>query len=176
MATTETEQKKFGENHPVGKLIDDWTDWVSQEKKGDLKVAYDDEEDIFQITRNDRSAVVFTSDIDESFYGESQALFVESEIGQVPVNLDLSQTLKFSGNELVLSRISLSDRDGKTILLVEGAVPVSKVESSIFDLLVQEVSTIARDLRKHLAGVLKDDDDDDDDFDDDDDDDDDDDE
>lgn len=173
MATTEKEQKKFGDNHPVGKLIDEWADWVSREKKGDLEVVYDEDEDIFKVARNERTAVVFTSDIDEEFYGEAQALFVESEIGQVPVNLDLSQTLKFSGNELVLSRISLSDRDGKTVLLVEGAVPVSKVESSVFDLLVQEVSTIARDLRKHLASVLKDDededeDDDDDDYDDDD--------
>lgn len=168
MATTEKEQQKFGDTHPIGQLIDSWTGWVAQEKNGSLDVVYDENEDIFRVTRNERTAVVFTSDIDEKFYGEPQALFVESEIGRVPENLDLSQTLKFSGNELVLSRISLSDRDGKTILLVEGATPVSKVDPSTFDLLVKEVSTIARDLQKHLASVLKDDEDEDE-FDDDDD-------
>ena len=70
----------------------------------------------------------------------------------------------------LLSRISLSDRDDKTVLLVEGALPTSHITSGLLDLLVKEVSTIARDLRKHLASVLEtdevEDDDDDDDEDD----------
>lgn len=154
MATTEEETKTFGDSHPIGQLLDDWMEWVSEQEKGQLSVDYDEDEDIFNVVRDNRKAVIFTSDIDEDFYGEEQALFVESEIGQPPENLDLSQTLKFSGNELVLSRISLSDRESKTILLVEGAIPISRIESATFDLLVREVATIARDLRKHLAGVL----------------------
>lgn len=170
MASTETEQKKFGDSHPIGEILDDWTDWVSENEEGDLSIDYDEDEDIFKLERDDRNAVLFTSDIDEDFYGEAQSVFVESEIGPVPEALDLSQTLKFSGNELVLSRISLSDRDDKTVLLVEGALPTSHITSGLLDLLVKEVSTIARDLRKHLASVLEtdevEDDDDDDDEDD----------
>lgn len=155
MATTEKEQAKFGDTHPIGKFIDEWCQWVKDNERGEVVVDYEEDDDIFKVSRDDRAAVVFTADIDEEFYSEATALFVESEIGQVPENLDLSQTLKFSGNELVLSRISLNDREGKTILLVEAATPVSKVEASVFDLMVKEVSTIARDLRKHLSSVLK---------------------
>lgn len=160
MSTTEKEQEteqstKIGDVHPIGHILDDWAEWVSKDGEGELAVEYDEDDDVFNVTRNDRKAVLFTSDIDEAFYGEAQALFVESEIGEPPENLDLSQTLKFSGNELVLSRISLSDRHDKTILLVESATPLSKIDFQSFDLMVREVSTIARDLRKHLSSVLK---------------------
>lgn len=149
------EQEKFADRHPVGKILDDWYEWVANGNHGELSIDYDDEEDIFSVERDGRKAVLYTSDIDEEFYGEAQALFVESEIGEPPSNLDWSQTLKFSGNELVLSRISLTDRDGETILLVESAIPISKIVSPVFDLVVKEVATIGRDLRKHLAGVVK---------------------
>ena len=158
MASTETEQeeqKTFGDSHAIGELLDQWSAWVTENDKGDLSLNYDEDEDIFNAERDGRPAVIFTSDIDEDFYGEAESVFVESEIGPVPEALDLSQTLKFSGNELVLSRISLSDRNEKTVLLVEAAVPRSHITSSFFDLIVKEVSTIARDLRKHLASVLE---------------------
>ena len=155
------EDESFAGTHPIGQILDEWIEWVSEEANGELEVEYDEEEDVFNVERNGRTAVVYTSDIDEDFYGDSQALFVESEIGAPPENLDLSQTLKFSGNELVLSRISLTDRHSKSILLVEAAIPLKNVVSRNFDLMVREVATIGRDLRKHLGGVLEDDDDDD---------------
>lgn len=155
MSTTKDETKKFGDTHPIGQILDDWSNWVKTEGKGDLSITYDEDEDIFALDRDGRKAVLYLSDIDEDFYGEAQAVFVESEIGEPPTNLDWSQTLKFSGNELVLSRISLTDRNGKTILLVESATPTSQIAAARFDLMVKEVATIAKDLRKHLAGVLK---------------------
>ena len=42
----------------------------------------DDDEDVFNVDRNDREAVIYTSDIDEEFYGDSQAIFIESIIGK----------------------------------------------------------------------------------------------
>ncbi len=151
---TEEEMKKIGDSHPLGDLLDRWAESVAKEDKGELTIEYDEDEDVFRVSRDGRAAVVFTSEIDEDFYGEPEAIFVESEIGVPPENLDLSQTLKFSGNELVLSRISLADRDSKTLLLVEAAIPTSTVQTNTFDLMVKEVATIARDLRKHLAQVL----------------------
>lgn len=154
MAQTQ-DKTKFGDVHPLGHLLDDWAEWVEQHGSGSVEIEYDEDDDSFLVTRDGRKAVLYTSDIDESFYGEGQALFAESEIGVPPQHLDWSQTLQFSGNELVLSRISLSDRDENTVLIVEGAVPLSKVDFPLFDLLVREVGTIARDLRKHLADVLE---------------------
>ena len=152
----ETESKaKFSDVHPLGHLLDDWAEWVELHGSGSVTIEYDEDDDSFLVSRDGRKAVLYTSDIDESFYGEAQALFAEAEIGVPPEHLDWSQTLQFSGNELVLSRISLSDRDENTVLIVEGAVPLSKVEFPLFDLLVREVATIARDLRRHLADVLE---------------------
>ena len=150
------EQETFAGKHPIGELLDSWITWVSDEGKGDVFVDYDDDEDVFNVDRNDREAVIYTSDIDEEFYGDSQAIFIESIIGKPPENLDLSQTLKFSGNELVLSRISLTERHSKSLLLVESAIPISRFLPANFDLMVREVSTIGRDLRKHLADYLED--------------------
>ncbi len=153
---TDTESKeKFGDVHPLGHVLDDWAEWIEIHGAGTVSIEYDEDDDSFLVTRDGRKAVLYTSDIDESFYGEAQALFAEAEIGVPPEHLDWSQTLQFSGNELVLSRISLSDRDDHTVLLVEGAVPLSKIDFPIFDLLVREVATIARDLRNHLADVLE---------------------
>lgn len=154
MASKETTQK-FSDVHPLGHLLDDWAEWVANHGQGSVVIEYDEDDDAFLVSRDGRKAVLYTSDIDERFYGEGQALFAESEIGIPPQHLDWSQTLQFSGNELVLSRISLSDRDDNTVLLVEGAVPLSKIEFPLFDLLVREVATIARDLRRHLADVLE---------------------
>jgi len=150
------EQETFAGKHPIGELLDSWIAWVSDQGKGDVFVDYEDDEDVFNVDRNDREAVIYTSDIDEEFYGDSQAIFVESIIGKPPENLDLSQTLKFSGNELVLSRISLTERHSKSLLLVESAIPISRFLPTNFDLMVREVSTIGRDLRKHLADYLED--------------------
>lgn len=161
MSSTENEKtesespQKFADTHPIGAVLDEWAEWVSSQDKGSLSIRYDQGEDVFSVVRKDRKAVIYTADIDEEFYGEAQAVFVESEIGEPPDNLDLSQTLKFSGNELVLSRISLSDRHSSTYLIVEAAIPTSHVKSPSFDLTVLEVATIARDLRKHLGAVLK---------------------
>jgi hypothetical protein len=154
MASTEKTQK-FGDVHPLGHLLDDWAEWVANHAEGSVSIEYDEDDDSFLVSRDGRKAVLYTSDIDERFYGDGQALFAEAEIGIPPQHLDWSQTLQFSGNELVLSRISLSDRDENTVLLVEGAMPLSKVDFPLFDLLVREVATIARDLRRHLADVLE---------------------
>lgn len=150
------EQETFAGKHPIGELLDSWISWVTDEGKGDIFVDYDDDDDVFNVDRNDREAVIYTSDIDEDFYGDSQAIFIESIIGKPPENLDLSQTLKFSGNELVLSRISLTERHSKSLLLVESAIPISRFLPANFDLMVREVATIGRDLRKHLADYLED--------------------
>lgn len=152
------ESEGWAGTHPIGEILDAWVSWVDENGDGELDIDYDDEEDVFNIDRDGRKAVVFTSDIDEAFYKDSEAIFIESVIGIPPENLDLSQTLKFSGNELVLSRISLSDRHSKTYLLVEAAVPISRFLPANFDLMVREVATIGRDLRKHLAGYLEEDD------------------
>jgi hypothetical protein len=154
MASTES-PKKFSDIHPIGHLLDDWAEWVADQGEGSVTIEYDEDDDAFLVSRDGRKAVLYTSEIDERFYGDGQALFAEAEIGIPPQHLDWSQTLQFSGNELVLSRISLSDRDQNTVLLVEGAMPLSKVDFPLFDLLVREVATIARDLRRHLADVLE---------------------
>ncbi|MFA5503967.1 MAG: hypothetical protein WC423_00975 [Vulcanimicrobiota bacterium] len=151
----ELEQETFAGKHPIGELLDTWIDWVPEEGKGEVFVDYDEDEDVFHVDRDDREAVIYVSDIDEEFYGDSQAIFVESIIGKPPENLDLSQTLKFSGNELVLSRISLTERNSKFILLVESATPLTRFTPATFDLMVREVATIGRDLRKHLEGHLE---------------------
>lgn len=155
MANSTTSPPKFRDVHPLGHLLDDWAEWISLHGEGTVSIDYNEDDDSFLVSRDGRKAVLYTSDIDESFYGEGQALFAESEIGTPPPHLDWNQTLKFSGNELVLSRISLSERGDHTVLLVEGAVPLSKVDFEHFDLLVREVATIARDLRRHLSDVLE---------------------
>jgi hypothetical protein len=154
MASTE-KSKRFGDVHEIGHFLDDWAEWVANNAEGTLAIEYNEEDDSFRVSRDGRKAVLYTSDIDAKFYGDSQALFAEAEIGVPPQHLDWSQTLQFSGNELVLSRISLTERDNATVLLVEGAVPLSKIDFALFDLLVREVATIARDLRRHLADVLE---------------------
>lgn len=154
MANTITKRQKLSDIHPIGQLLDDWTDWVINEEESSISIKYDEDDDSFLVSRDGRKAVLYTSDIDENFYGERKAIFVESEVGVPPQNLDWSQTLKFSGNELVLSRISLSERGDNTVLIVEAAVPIEKLDFSIFDLMVKEVATIAKDLRNHLSEVL----------------------
>lgn len=154
MASSET-SSKFGDIHPLGHLLDDWAEWVAEHGKGPLTIEYDDAEDIFLVARQGRRAVLYITEIDADFYGEERALVAEAEIGTPPANLNWNQTLKFSGNELVLSRISLVDRDERTVLLVEGAVPLSRIDFPHFDLLVREVASIARDLRRQLAGQLE---------------------
>ena len=155
METTE-EEKTFKDTHDLGELLDSWKDWVEENEKGSIEIEYDEDDDIFLVERDGRKAVLYTSDIDEDFYGEPQSVFAESEIGIPPETLDWNQTLKFSGNELVLSRISLSERDENDILISEGALPLPLAAPALFDLLVREVATIARDLRQHLSAVLLD--------------------
>ncbi len=151
----DSSSKRIGDVHPLGHLLDEWAEWVAQSGSGDLSIEYDDEEDTFLVHRNGRQAVLYIADIDGDFYGEAQALFAESEVGLAPTNLNWAQTLRFSGDELVLSRISLSEREEHLVLVVEGAAPLSKVtDFELFDLLVREVSTIGRDLRKQLGGVM----------------------
>ncbi len=155
MAAEKTKHKQIGDVHPLGHLLDEWAEWVTNEGEGSLSISYDQDDDSFLVNRNGREAVLYTSEIDGDFYGDAQALFAESEVGIAPANLNWAQTLVFSGNELVLSRISISVRDDKPILLVEGAFPHSKVtDFALFDLLVREVSTIGRDLRKQLGGIM----------------------
>ena len=88
MSSTNNEIQKIGDEHPVGHLLDDWAEWVAKDGKGKLTLKYNEDEDVFNVKRNNLKAVLYTSDIDEEFYGESQALFVESEIGEPPENLD----------------------------------------------------------------------------------------
>lgn len=137
----------------IGHLLDDYQEWVGNSGTGTVQIDYIEDEDIFSVSRNSTPAVaVFPSEIDLKFYNEDQAVFVESEVGVVPEEFDLASVMQFSGDELVLSRISLSERDDEDskTMVVEAALPNSMIDFALFDLVIREVATIANDLRNQL--------------------------
>ena len=142
----------------IGHLLDDYVEWVQNETDGAVSVDYLEDEDVFSLERGDGPPVaVFASEIDHKFYHEEQAVFIEAEVGEPFEELDLAVVMQFSGDELVLSRISLSERgdedDGtqRRVIVVEAALPNSKVEFSLLDLMIREVATITNDLRSQLG-------------------------
>lgn len=142
----------------IGHLLDDYVEWVKNDSDGEIVVDYVEAEDVFSVARHEGPRVaVFSSEIDHKFYHEATALFIEAEIGELADDFDLGVVMQFSGDELVLSRISLSERGdedegtARRVLVVEAALPNSKIEFSLLDLMVREVSTIANDLRTQLG-------------------------
>ena len=94
-----TQDESSTEPNPVKDFLDGWEKWVEEESKGSLELDYDEDEDIYSVERDERKAVVFTSEIDEDFYGESQALFVEA--GGLQCRASLCCKAGFQGNNLV---------------------------------------------------------------------------
>ncbi|MGE0496099.1 MAG: hypothetical protein AB7S38_43240 [Vulcanimicrobiota bacterium] len=133
-------------------MLDDYVAWVNDQGEGEVKVEYDEDDDSFRVIRNEANPVtIYSSEIDHQFYLEGQAVFVEAEVGVPNESLNLADVMRFSGDELVLSRISLTERDeGEFLLVVEAALPTSLVEFSLLDLMVREVATIASDIRSQL--------------------------
>ncbi|MCA9790160.1 MAG: hypothetical protein KC910_00130 [Candidatus Eremiobacteraeota bacterium] len=138
--------------NPIGHMLDDYVAWVNDQGEGEVKVEYDEDDDSFRVIRNEADPVtIYSSEIDEQFYLEGQAVFVEAEVGTPNETLNLADVMRFSGDELVLSRISLTERDeGEFMLVVEAALPTSMVEFGLLDLMVREVATIASDIRSQL--------------------------
>ncbi|MBI3927255.1 MAG: hypothetical protein HY319_17085 [Armatimonadetes bacterium] len=137
--------------NPIGHMLADYKEWVEQQQQK-IDIEYDEEEDVFRVTRGDMiPVVVYPSEIDFKFYHDDQAVFVEAEIGP-PGPIELDELMKFSGDELVLSRISQAERDEDDyMVVVEAALPVTMVEFPLLDLMVREVANIAADIRAQLG-------------------------
>lgn len=136
--------------NPIGHMLDDYQEYV-REAGGTIEIDYDEDDDSFDVVRGDGPGVViYSSEIDGDFYHEGTAVFVEAEVG-ASAGVDLADVMRFSGDELVLSRISLSERgDDNYVIVVEAALPISLVDFPLFDLIVREVATIASDIRRQL--------------------------
>ncbi len=139
--------------NPLGHMLEDYQNWVNDHSEGEISVDYDDDDDSFRVVRQGRNpVVVYSSEIDHQFYHEGQAVFIEAEVGPPNEALNLADVMRFSGDELVLSRISLSERgEDNYVLVVEAALPTSLVEFTLLDLLIREVATISNDIRKQLV-------------------------
>ncbi len=138
------------EQNPLGHMLADYAAWL-EERNESIQIEYDEEFEEFQVTLEDALTVtVYPSEIDGDFYEDDQAVFVEAEIAQ-PDSVDLEELLTYSGDELVLSRISQTknNRD-QDVIVVEAALPLSKVSFSLFDLMVKEVASIAADIKEQL--------------------------
>lgn len=131
-------------------LLKDYKEWLGgRDEPREATLNYDSEEDLWEVELPGQgSLVAYLSEIDGDFYGDSTALFLECELGPPDPQTDLSKLLRFSGQELVLSRISLSERDeGEHVLVVEAASPFSQIDFELLDLMVREVLAIATDVR-----------------------------
>ena len=131
-------------------LLKDYQEWLTgQSEPRQAILTYDAEDDLWEVELPGQgSLVAYLSEIDGEFYGDGTALFLECELGPPDPQTDFSKLLLFSGQELVLSRISLSERDDGHVLVVEAASPFSQIDFDLLDLMVREVLAIATDVRE----------------------------
>lgn len=149
-AEPEVAAEGAGEEPSLEGLLKDYQDWLgTRDEPRTVTLTYDSEEDLWEVELPGQgSLVAYLSEIDGDFYGDATALFLECELGPPDPQTDLSKLLRFSGQELVLSRISLSERDeGEHVLVVESASPFSQIDFELLDLMVREVLAIATDVR-----------------------------
>lgn len=91
---------------------------------------------------------ISTVEIDEEFYGEEEAVAVEAVIGPLEEDEDTEELLRFADAELVCARLGLGERGGREVLIVEAALPFSRLTLELLDLMIREVASIAGELRE----------------------------
>lgn len=130
-------------------LIDELIEYKA-ERDEDLEAEWIPEEGLFHVTRAEEDPVdVLLVEIDADFYGESEAVVVETEIGPLRKDLDLAELLRFSDEELVYGRLALAaDEEGTEILVLQAAAPIHQLTASQLDGMIREVAELSRELRE----------------------------
>jgi hypothetical protein len=130
-------------------LIDELIEYKA-ERDEDLEAEWLPEEGLFHVTRGEEEPVdVLLVEIDADFYGESEAVVVEAEIGPLRKESGLAELLRFSDEELVYGRFALaSDEEGTEILVLQAATPVHQVTASQLDGMIREVAELSHELRE----------------------------
>ena len=154
-AATEEPIAPENDDDPLETLLRDYEEWLTtQPERAPLGLNYNEEEDVFELTIDPDMPVVvaYANEIDEDFYGEDTAIFVEYQLGSLDPTQDLAKLLLFCGEQMVLSRLSLREEENDKVLVVEAAIPYGQVDFEYFDLIVQEVAAIGADLKEFQAG------------------------
>lgn len=136
------------ENPPelLDHLIDELIDFKEQRGE-DLEVEWVPEEGVFRVVQGAPVEVdIFTAEIDVDFYGDSDAVVVEAEVGPLEEVADLAELLKFSDAEQVYSRLAVGEREDGDVLLVQAALPASHLTPAQLDGMLREVGSIAVEL------------------------------
>ena len=131
-------------DHLIDELID-----FKEERDEDLEVEWIAEEGLYRVVGTDPLVDVLVVEIDGEFYGESEAVVVEAEIGPLRKDLDLAELLRFSDEELVYGRLALAaDEEGTEILVLQAAAPIHQLTASQLDGMIREVAELSRELRE----------------------------
>ena len=139
-------------------LMRDYEEWRStQEGARPQKLHYLKDEDVCEVILGDPypTVGVYLADIDAEFYQEETGLFLECRLGPPPSGLDFRKFLAFFSERAVLCRLTFRDEEEPN-LVVEAAVPFSKVEFDLIDVLVREVAAIGGEMADFLAGKTSD--------------------
>ncbi len=130
-------------------LIDELVDFKG-EREEDLEAEWIPEEGLFRVTWGQEDPVdVLLVEIDAEFYGETEAVVVEAEIGPLRKDLDLAELLRFADEELVYGRLALAaDEEGAEILVLQAAAPIHMLTAPQLDGMIHEVAELSRELRE----------------------------
>lgn len=150
------------EQSRLNDLLKDFQEWRLSKQLGNFAIKFVEEEEAWEISLGAElpNVLVYLSDIDSDFYGEHAAVFAECQVGEVSASTDISKYLKFAGDEMVLSRVSLRSEGDEPLLVVEGACPFQLIRFEFLELLIQEVAAIGADLIDLAEGRIDAEDDD----------------
>ena len=130
-------------DHLIDELID-----FKEERDEDLEVEWIAEEGLYRVVGTDPLVDVLVVEIDGEFYGESEAVVVEAEIGPLGPEADLADLLRFADQELVYGRLALAEGEDGEILVIQAAAPVHQVTAAQLDGMIREVAALSRELRE----------------------------
>ncbi len=130
-------------------VIKEYSEWVL-EHGGKIEVTQD--EDDFFISRNGGLEVtVYVSEIDPTFYGQGEALFLEAQVTDQFSAAELKDALGFVAEEVVLSRVNLSKEGNTTAMVVDCGIPFSEISYPLLDLALREVASTCEDIKNRLG-------------------------
>lgn len=136
------------EQSRLNDLLNDFQEWRLSKSLGNIAIKFVDDEEAWEISLGAElpNVLVYLSDIDADFYGEHAAVFAECQVGEISETTDVRKYLRFAGDEMVLSRLSLRTEGDESLLVVEGACPFNLIRFEFLELLIQEVAAIGADL------------------------------
>lgn len=140
----------------IESLMRDYAEWLaSKEGARAQKLNYVAEDELYEVDLGEPypTVGVYIGAIDEEFYGEPTALFVECYLGAPDPSLDFNKMLGFFSEQSVLCRLSLRTED-EPQLVVEAAIPLNRVEFDLVDILVREVAAIGGEMEDFMSGKL----------------------